>query len=58
MNNIIGQLDYELEQRKRVVKNLIRICILCGNIGVKIDNYGIYCKDCDFKFQREEVCTC
>lgn len=58
MNNTNTKLDYEFEQRKRVVKNSIRICTLCGNIGVKIDNYGIYCKDCDFKFQREEVCAC
>ena len=50
--------ETEFEQRKKVVNNAIRICITCGNIGVKIDNYGIYCKDCGSKFQREEVCAC
>lgn len=48
----------EFEYKKKVVNNAIRICVTCGNIGIKIDNYGIYCKDCDSKFQREEVCAC
>lgn len=57
MNNN-SNVDYEFEQRKKIVNNAIRICVTCGNIGVKIDNFGIYCKECDSKFQREEVCTC
>ena len=57
--NLINAKETDFEQRKKVVNNAIRICITCGNIGVKIDNYGIYCKDCDSKFQREEeACAC
>ena len=48
--------DYQ--QRKKIVNNAVRICVTCGNIGVKIDSYGMYCKDCDSEFDREEVCAC
>ena len=57
MNRIVG-IDSEFEQRKKVVNSDVRICVTCGNISVKIDNYGIYCKACNSKFQREEVCAC
>lgn len=46
-------INPEIKQRENVVNNAVKICITCGSIEVKIDNDGIYCKDCDSKFQRE-----
>ena len=43
----------EFEKKKKIVNDAIRICINCGNISVLIDNYGIYCKDCNSKFLRK-----
>jgi hypothetical protein len=57
MNSITG-IDSKFEQGQKVVNSDVRICVACGNIGVKIDSHGIYCKNCDTKFQREEVCVC
>ena len=44
----------EFEMKKEIVNNAIRICIECGNRSVVIDNYGIYCKDCNSKFRIED----
>ena len=38
--------DKQLESNKKTVNNAIRICVTCGNIAVKIQNRGIFCKDC------------
>lgn len=43
----------EFKKKKKIVNDAIRICINCGNISVLIDNYGIYCKDCNSKFLRK-----
>ncbi len=36
----------QLEINRKTVNKEIRICVNCGNIAVKIENYGIFCKDC------------
>ena len=46
--------DEHLELNKRTVNNAIRICVNCGNIAVKIQNHGIFCKDCGSFFDMEE----
>jgi len=46
--------DKRLESNKRTVNNAIRICITCGNIAVKIQNHGIFCKDCGSFFDMEK----
>jgi hypothetical protein len=43
---------------KKTVNSAVRICVACGNIGVKIDGNSVYCRVCDSKFQIEEACTC
>ena len=46
--------DKHLELNKKTVNNAIRICVNCGNIAVKIQNHGIFCKDCGSFFDMEE----
>ncbi|MGY5144636.1 MAG: hypothetical protein ACW9XH_09180 [Candidatus Nitrosopumilus sp. bin_32a] len=46
--------DKRLESNKRTVNNAIRICVTCGNIAVKIQNHGIFCKDCGSFFDMEK----
>ena len=45
--------DSQLESNKKTVNSAIRICVNCGNIAVKIQNRGIFCKDCDTFFDVE-----
>lgn len=44
----------EFEMKKEIVNNAIRICIECGSRTVVIDNFGMYCKDCNSKFRIED----
>ena len=44
----------EFETKREIVNRAIRICIECGNRAVLIDNYGIFCKDCNSQFKIEE----
>ncbi len=44
----------EFETKKQAVNNAIKICIECGSRAVQIDNYGIYCKDCNSTFRIKE----
>ena len=44
----------QLESNKKVVNKAIRICVNCGNIAIKIQNHGIYCKDCGSFFDVEK----
>jgi hypothetical protein len=39
------------EIKKEIVNHAVRICIECGSRSVVIDNYGLYCKDCNSKFR-------
>jgi hypothetical protein len=41
------------ESNKKTVNNAIKICVNCGNIAVKIQNHGIFCKDCGTFFDVE-----
>lgn len=43
----------KFETKKEIVNSAIRICIECGSLAVLIDNYHIFCKDCNSKFQME-----
>ena len=45
--------DGQSESNKKTVNNAIRICVNCGNISVKIENHGIFCKDCGIFFDVE-----
>jgi hypothetical protein len=45
--------DSQSESNKKTVNNAIRICVNCGNIAVKIQNRGIFCKECDTFFDVE-----
>ncbi len=45
--------DSQLESNKKTVNDAIRICVNCGNIAVKIQNRGIFCKDCGTFFDVE-----
>ena len=42
------------ESNKKTVNNAIRICVNCGNIAIKIENQGIFCKDCGTFFDVEK----
>ena len=42
------------KKKKNTVNKAIRICVNCGNISVHIENYGIYCKECDMFFEVME----
>ena len=46
--------DKQFESNKKTVNDAIRICVNCGNIAVKIQNYGIFCKDCGSFFDMEK----
>lgn len=46
--------DNPFESNKKTVNNAIRICVRCGNIAVKIQNQGIFCKDCGSFFDVEK----
>ena len=50
------QAQNQLEKRKEIVNKAIKICVECGNLAVRIDNYGIYCNNCNsrFKIQKEK----
>jgi hypothetical protein len=43
-----------LELKKQTVNKAIRICVNCGNVSVRIENYGIFCKDCGVFFDTKE----
>jgi len=45
--------ENQLELTK-TVNDAIRICVNCGNITVKIQNHGIFCKDCGSFFDVEK----
>ncbi len=46
--------DNPFESNKKTVNNAIRICVNCGNIAIKIENQGIFCKDCGTFFDVEK----
>jgi rRNA maturation endonuclease Nob1 len=46
--------ENQLKLNKKAVNNAIKICINCGNIAVRIQNHGIFCKDCGSFFDVEE----
>ena len=46
--------NQESETKNNVVNNKIRICIVCGSKTVLVDNYGIYCRDCNSQFKIKE----
>ncbi len=46
--------DDKLESNKKTVNNAIRICVECGNLAIKIQNHGIFCKDCGSFFDVEK----
>lgn len=52
--NIQGQ--NHLAKRKEIVNRAIKICIECGNLAVHIDNFRLYCDNCNsrFKIEKEE----
>ena len=43
-----------LEEKKEAVNKAIKICVNCGSISVKIENYGIFCKECNTVFDIKE----
>ena len=43
----------QLEINRKTVNKQIGICINCGSIAVKIENYGVFCKDCGSFFDVE-----
>jgi len=45
--------DNQLESIKKTVNDAVRICVECGNIAIKIQNHGIFCKDCGSFFDVE-----
>ena len=49
----IQERDNEPELKKVIVNHLIRICVKCGSHTVKINNLGLYCKDCNSNFKME-----
>ncbi len=46
--------DNQFESNKKIVNDAIRICVNCGNIAIKIQNQGIFCKDCGSFFDVEK----
>ena len=44
----------EFEMKKEIVNHAVRICVECGSRSVLIDNYGIYCKECNSKFRIKD----
>ena len=47
------QKDME-EVKKQTINKAVRICINCGSLSVRIENYGIFCKECDTFFDVKE----
>jgi len=43
-----------MEEKKQTINKSIRICVNCGSISVKIQNYGIFCKECGVFFNVKE----
>jgi len=46
--------DNQSETNKKIVNDAVRICVSCGNIAIKIQNHGIFCKDCGTFFDVEK----
>ena len=46
--------DLQFKSDEKTVNRAIRICINCGNIAVMIQNYGIFCNDCNSFFDVEK----
>ena len=51
------QTKQQFEEKKEIVNRAVKICIDCGSLAIQIDNYGIYCKECNsrFKVKSEDV---
>lgn len=45
----------KIEDKKQTIDKSIRICVNCGSISVKIQNYGVFCKNCGIFFDVERV---
>jgi hypothetical protein len=50
----LSKSQNEFETKKKIVNDSIRICIECGSVSVKIENFGIYCKECGKRFKIEK----
>ncbi|MGI9566278.1 MAG: hypothetical protein ACR2LL_04605 [Nitrosopumilus sp.] len=48
------QAGEQFERRKEIVNRAVKICIECGSVAVLIDNYGIYCNNCNSRFKIKE----
>ena len=46
--------ESQFESNKKTVNKAVRICVNCGNIAVRIQNKGIFCKDCGSFFGVDE----
>lgn len=53
-NSIMQIQQNQIESNKKTVNDAIRICVNCGNIAIKIQNQGIFCKDCGSFFDMEK----
>ena len=42
------------EFNKKTVNKAVRICVNCGNITIRIENHGVFCKDCGSFFDVEK----
>lgn len=42
------------EFNKKTVTKAIRICVNCGNKAIRIENRGVFCKDCGSFFAVEK----
>ena len=42
------------ELKKQTINKAVKICINCGSVSVRIENYGIFCKECDMFFDVKE----
>ena len=51
------QTEQQFEKKKEIVNRAVKICIDCGSLAIQIDNYGIYCKECNsrFKVKSEDI---
>ena len=49
--------SYDFDKKVQTVNKSIRICVNCGNISVRIENYGIFCKECGtfVKIKENEI---
>lgn len=48
------QPECQFEKRKEVINKAVKICIECGSLAILIDNYGVFCKECNSKFRIKE----